>query len=148
MKKSKALKLFVSLAVIATISLPAFARNWVQIGDGHYIDTDTIRPSSPVGSYTFETKYLARNGAPLEVINGRKVWTVKTKSYIDCRSAYGKTLSYTALDADDRTIVSGNSVHKQWLNIGSGTRASDSYEFVCTDRYLNTRPGYDALWWY
>lgn len=147
MKKRKIIGLFSALALVAVISLPAFAKNWVQIGDGHYIDVDSIRQSSTYGSYTFDTKYLGK-GVPLEVINGRKVWTIKTRSYIDCKSAYGKTLSYTALDADDRTIVSGNSVYKQWLNIGAGGRGSESYDFVCTDRYLDARPGYHSLWLY
>lgn len=148
MRKTKIATLVVSLVVLATASLPAFAKNWVQIGDGHYIDVDSIKPSSNYGSYTFDTKYLARNGVPLEVINGRKVWTVKTRSYIDCKSAYGKTISYSALDADDRTIVLGSNIYKQWLNIGKSGRASESYNFVCTDRYLDVRPGYHAIWWY
>lgn len=148
MKKTKMVKMFALLALVATATIPAFAKNWVQIGNGHYIDVDSIKPSSTYGAYTFDTKYLAQNGIPLEVINGRKVWTIKTKSYIDCKSAYGKTISYSALDADDRTIVSGNSVHKQWLNIGTSGRASESYDFVCTDRYLDVRPGYQSLWLY
>lgn len=148
MKKTNIIKMFSVLALITVVSLPAFAKNWVQIGIGHYIDIDSIRPSSTYGSYTFETKYLAQNGVPLEYINGRKIWTVKTKSYIDCKSAYAKTISYTALDADDKTVVSSNSVYKQWLNIGSNGRASESYDYICTDRYLESRPGYQSLWLY
>lgn len=147
MKKSRVLGLFVALVMVATISAPAFARNWVQIGDRHYIDTDSIRPTSNYGAYTFKTKYMAKD-YPLEEVNGRKVWTVITNSYIDCKSAYGKTISYTALDANDRTIVSNSRIYKQWLNIGRGTNASESYDFVCTDRYLRHYPEYNGLWLY
>ena len=147
MKKRNVACLLGTLILVSALSLPAFAKNWIQIGDGHYIDVDSIRQSSTYGAYTFDTKYLGK-GAPLEVINGRKVWTIKTKSYIDCKSAYGKTLSYSALDADDRTIVSGNSVYKQWINIGGNGRGAESYDFVCTDRYLDVRPGYHSLWLY
>lgn len=147
MKKRKIIGLFSVLVLVSAISLPAFAKNWVRIGEGHYIDVDSIKPSSSYGAYTFDTKYVGQ-GVPLEVVNGRKVWTIKTRSYIDCKSAYGKTLSYSALDSDDRTIVSGNSIHKQWLNLGTRGRGAESYEFVCTDKYLDLRPGYHNLWLY
>ena len=141
-------KAFVILGLLAVTAVPAMARNWVQIGDGHYIDAESIKPYSNYGSYTMDTKYIAKN-IPLETLNNREVWTIKTHSYIDCKSAYAKTLSYTALDADDNTIATNKNIGKQWYGINTpGSRAYESYLFVCTDKYLNVRPGYHSLWWY
>lgn len=148
MKKNLHLKTFLTLSIIAMTSLSAFAQNWIQIGERHYIDADSIKPASTYGAYNMYTKYLAKNN-PLEKINGREVWTITTYSYIDCRSAYAKTIAYTALDADDNKIVSGQKVGKQWYGINNpGSKAYESYAFVCTDKYLHHYPGYNRLWWY
>ena len=145
--KKRVLSVVASFMLLAAIALPALAKDWVQIGDRHYIDADSIKQASDYGTYTYTTKYMAKD-FPLEEINGRKVWTIKTNSYMDCKSAYAKTISYTAYDADDKVIVTNNYVHKQWININSGSRASDSYEFICSDKYLNKRPYYNSLWLY
>lgn len=147
MKKSL-LKAFVGFAFLAVTAVPAFATNWVQIGEGHYIDAHSIRPSANYGTYTYYTKYLAK-AAPLERINGYEVWTIKTNSYVDCANAYAKTLSYTALDANERIVASDKKIGKQWFGVNNpGSKAYESYAFVCTDKYLNVRPGYHPLWWY
>ena len=147
MKKSL-LKAFAIFAVVAISSVPAFARNWVQIGDGHYIDADSIRPSNNYGTYTFDTKYLAKN-VPLERINGADIWTIKTSSYVDCANTYAKTLSYTALDGNDKVVATDRKIGKQWFGVNNpSSKAYESYAFVCTDKYLRVRPYYSPLWWY
>jgi len=148
MKKSWNLALLLIGLIVATFASPAFAKNWVQIGDGHYIDAESIRPTAYYGSYTMDTKYLGKS-SPLEVVNNIPIWTIKTHSYIDCKAAYAKTLSYTALDGNERVVVSDKNIGKQWFGINNpGSRAHESYLFVCTDKYLNVRPGYRNLWWY
>lgn len=146
--KSKLLKGMLTFAVMALVSIPAFSMSWIQIGDGHYIDVDSVRPATEYGTYTFDTQYLGVN-TPLEEINGQQVWTIRTNSFIDCRNAYGKTLTYTALDANNKVVTRGRNVQKQWLDIRTpGNRAYESYSFVCTDRYINNYPRYHRLWWY
>ncbi len=148
MKKCWNLGVLSACVIMTLLASPALARNWVQIGDGHYIDAESIRPTAYYGSYTMDTKYIARN-TPLEVVNNVPIWTIKTHSYIDCKSAYAKTLSYTALDSNDRTVITDRNIGKQWFGINNpGSRANESYLFVCTDKYLNVRPGYRELWWY
>lgn len=142
------LKCFLVLAVAATTYVPAFATNWVRIGDKHYIDSDSIRPSTNYGTYTMRTKYVGGN-TPLEVINGRDVYTIRTNSFVDCTSNYAKTVSYSAYDRKGSVISTGRNVWKQWYDINNpGSRAYESYAFVCTDKYLDARPGYENLWWY
>lgn len=140
-------KILSAIALIALLAGPALAKNWIEIGERHYIDADSIRQSTNYGTYTFDTKYLAKD-TPLEILNGRQVWTVKTYSYIDCPNAYAKTLSYTAYDADDNKIGANRYIQKQWYNIAGGGRGSEAYTFICTDKYLNKYPGYHKLWWY
>ena len=95
-----------------------------------------------------QTKYDAV-GTPLEVVNGRDVWSIKTNSYVDCTSNYAKTVSYSAYDSRGWLITTGRNVGKQWYDINNpGSRAYESYAFVCTDKYLNTWRGYDSLWLY
>ena len=118
---------FLLLGIITMTSVPAFAVSWIKIGEGHYIDVDSIRPSQTYGSYTFDTKYLS-TGSPLEEINGRKVYTINTNSFMDCRTFYGKTLTYTGLDEAGRVVVRGRDVQKQWNEINApGSRAYESY---------------------
>ena len=144
----KFLSVLLVLIVAAMAISPAFAMNWIQIGEGHYIDVDSIRSSTQYGSFTFDTQYLG-NSAPLEEIDGKKVWTIKTNSYIDCRNGYAKTITYTALDGENKVVVRGKNVQKQWLNINTpGNKAYESYAFVCTDRYVNSYPRYNRFWWY
>ncbi len=142
------LKKFVVLGVIVLTCAPSFATNWVKIGANHYIDSDSIRPSTNYGTYTMRTKYTT-NAGPLEVINGRNIYTINTNSFIDCTSNYAKTVSYSALDRSGRVVASGRNVWKQWYDINRpGSRAYESYEYVCSDKYLDTRSGYDTLWYY
>lgn len=138
----------VLLGLLLTSATPVFAQNWVQIGDGHYIDSQSIKSTSTYGAFTYDTKYLAKN-SPLEYIGSRGVWTIKTHSYIDCRSAYAKTLSYIALDSNERIIASEKNIGKQWFGINNpGTRGYESYAFVCTDQYVNKYPNYNSMWMY
>ena len=103
-----------AFAAVLLLCTPSFATNWVRIGEGHYIDSDSIRPSSNYGTYTMLTKYIA-SGTRLEVVN----------------------------------VTSGRNVAKQWYGINNpGSIAYESYAFVCTDRYLNVRNGYDHLLYY
>ena len=74
---------FLVLALVAMTYVPAFATNWVRIGNGHYIDSDSIRPSNNYGTYTMRTKYNA-SCTTLEVINGNDVLTIKTNTYLYC----------------------------------------------------------------
>lgn len=146
--KNGMLKSVVAFAIIAMTCAPSFATNWVRIGANHYIDADSIKPSTNYGTYTMRTKYLANN-EPLEVINGHNIWTIKTNSFVDCTSNYAKTISYSALDRSGRVITTGRNVWKQWYDINRpGSRAYESYEFVCTDKYLDSRDGYGRFWWY
>ncbi len=148
MKKNSCVKAFLVFALIAMTSVPVFAKNWIQIGEGHYIDVDSIRPASTYGAYNYTTKYLAKS-VPLDKAYGREIWTLTTSSYIDCRSNYAKTISYTGLDANDNKVVSGRKVGKQWFGINNpGSRAYESYAFICTDKYLHVHPGYNRFWWY
>lgn len=136
------------LSILAVSYVPAFATNWVRIGDKHYIDSDSVRPSTNYGTYTMRTKYLA-SGTPLEVINGRDIYTIKTNSFVDCTSNYAKTISYSAYDRKGSLVTTGRNVWKQWYDINTpGSRAYESYAFVCTDKYLDDRPGYGAMWLY
>ena len=136
------------LAVAAMALTPAFATNWVKIGNNHYIDSDSIKPSAAYGTYTMRTKYVGTN-SPLEIINGRDIWTIKTNSFVDCTSHYAKTVSYSAYDRRGSLVSSGRNVWKQWYDINNpGSRAYESYAFVCTDKYLDAREGYGQLWWY
>ena len=150
MKKSKKmLKTFVSLLIMGMTIVPAFATNWVLIGDGHYIDTDSIVPASTYGSYTYSTEYLSRDGRPIEIINDKQIYTIKTDSYVDCRSNFAKTVAYYAYDKNRKQIYSSRNIGKQWYDINTpGSRAYESYRYVCTDQYLNARRGYSPLWWY
>jgi len=141
-------RIILGLFAAAIAVAPAFAASWVRIGDGHYIDADSIRPSTNYGTYTMNTKYLA-GSTPLEVINGKSIYTIKTSSYVDCTSNYAKTVSYSAYDKNGRLVSSGRNIWKQWCDINNpGSRAYESYAFVCTDKYLRDRDGYQALWWY
>ena len=141
-------KMFTALFVLSIAFTPSFATNWVRIGDGHYIDSDSIRPSTSYGTYTMATKYLA-SGTPLEVMNGRDVWTIKTNSFVDCTSNYAKTISYSAYDKRGHVVATGRNIWKQWYDINNpGSRAYESYAFVCTDKYLQVRKDYEPLWWY
>ena len=147
MKKVLVKTLCVAMCVLTTLA-PSFATNWVRIGNGHYIDSDSIRPSNNYGTYTMLTKYVA-SGTPLEVVNGRDIWTIKTNSFVDCAANYAKTVSYSAYDERGRVVTTGRNVGKQWYDINNpGSRAYESYAFVCTDRYLNSWRGYDNLWLY
>ena len=140
--------LFATFVLVAMTAVPAFAVSWAKIGEGHYIDVDSIRPSQAYGSYTFDTKYLS-TGEPLEEINGKKVYTINTNSFMDCRTSYGKTLTYTGLDEAGRVVVRGRDVQKQWNEINApGSRAYETFLFVCSDRYLQQYPRYNRLWWY
>ena len=135
-------------SLVAMTLAPAFAVNWVRIGDRHYIDADSIRPSNSYGTYTMKTKYLGA-GSPLEIINGRDIWTIKTNSFVDCTSNYAKTISYSAYDKNGAVVTTSRNVWKQWFDINNpGSRAYESYAFVCTDKYLDSRAGYGNLWWY
>ena len=146
--KKGLLKCLFATMIVAVSLMPAMATNWVKIGDNHYIDADSVRRSSTYGTYTMLTKYIA-TGTPLEVMNGRDVWSIKTNSYIDCTTNYAKTISYSAYDKFGHTVASARNIGKQWYDINSpGSRAYESYSFVCSDRYLNVRPGYDPLWLY
>lgn len=136
------------MSLMAMSLTPALATNWVKIGINHYIDADSVRPSTNYGTYTMRTKYLGIN-APLEVINGRDVWTIKTNSFVDCTSNYAKTISYSAYDRKGSVVSTGRNVWKQWYDINTpGSRAYESYAFVCTDKYLDAREGYGSMWLY
>lgn len=142
-------KTLLTLGFMSLLVVPAFATNWVLIGDGHYIDTDSITPSTVYGGYTYTTEYLSSNGNPLEVINGKDIHQIITHSYIDCRANYAKTITYTAYDRNRKIVVNGRSVGKNWYDINTpGSKAYESYNFVCTDKYINARKGYNPLWWY
>ena len=146
--KKTLLRSLLALTLVASTLVPALAENWVRIGDGHYIDAESVRQSTNYGTYTMRTKYIS-SGAPLEVINGRDIWTIKTNSYVDCTANYAKTVTYTAYDKIGRIVATGRGIGKQWYDINNpGSRAYESYAFVCTDRYLHERPGYDSLWLY
>ena len=144
-------KMFKSLLALSVLSMslvPAFATNWVRIGTNHYIDSDSIRPSANYGTYTMKTRYLT-TAVPLETINGRDIYEIKTNSFVDCTSNYAKTVSYSAYDNNGRLVTTGRNVGKQWYNINNpGSRAYESYAFVCTDKYLDSWAGYDNLWMY
>ena len=145
--KSFIMKGLCAIALCA-FAVPAFAYDWVQIGAGHYIDASSIRPASNYGTYTMLTKYVA-SGNPLEVINGRDVWTIRTNSFVDCTTNFAKTVSYTAYDKNGRVVTTGRNVGKHWYDINNpGSRAYESYSFVCTDRYLRQHPNYADLWYY
>ena len=147
MKKSVVKNLLV-LTMVSAILTPAFAASWERVGNGHYVDSTSIEAKSTPGTFTFKTKYIA-SGAPLEVINGKEIWSIKTESYIDCATNYAKTLSYTAYDSNEKKVASGENVGKQWYDIHRpGTRAYEAFEFVCTDKYINKWDGYDRFWWY
>ena len=142
------LKVLTALFVGVLVAAPALATNWVLIGDGHYIDTDSIRPAG-YGVYNYNTEYLSRDNRPLEVVNGKEIYTITTQSYIDCRANFATTVSYTGYDKNKKAVVSGSRVGKQWYGINEpGSRAYDSYRYVCTDKYIQARPDYNPLWWY
>ena len=95
-----------------------------------------------------KTRYLT-TAVPLETINGRDVFEIKTNSFVDCTSNYAKTVSYSAYDNKGRLVTTGRNVGKQWYDINNpGSRAYESYAFVCTDKYLDSWNGYDTLWMY
>lgn len=143
------MKKFVStFALLSLLVSPAMATNWFQIGQGHFIDSHSIKPANDYGTYTFDTKYTA-NAKPLEYVDGHGIWTIKTHSYIDCRNSYAKTLSYVGLDSNEKKVASNNNIGKQWFGIDNpGSKAYESYVFVCTDKYLKVREGYHPLWMY
>lgn len=144
----KILTLGAGLVATVAMAVPAFAVNWIQIGPNHYIDSDSIRRSHDYGTYTFDTRYVGEY-EPLEEINGKKVWTINTNSYIDCRNAYGKTLTYTALDKDYKVVARGKDIQKQWYALNTpGGRGNESFVFVCSDRYLDRYHNYHRMWWY
>ena len=146
--KKNLTKGILALFLVAVTLTPTFAENWIQIGDKHYIDADSVRSSNSYGAYTMRTKYIG-NGEPLEIINGHDVWTIKTNSFVDCTSNYAKTTSYTAYDKKGNVVTSGRTVWKQWYEINHpNSRAYESYAFICTDKYLESRTGYDKLWLY
>ena len=148
MKKNCFSKLLLTLSVFGMLFSPAMATNWIQIGPGHYIDSHSIKPANDYGTYTFDTKYLAKD-KPLEYVNNQGVWTIKTHSYMDCRNSYAKTLSYTALDGNEKRLIVDKNIGKQWFGINNpGSKAYESYLFICTDKYLKDREGYHPLWWY
>lgn len=147
MKKS-VLRLLLGVAFLF-LAVPAFATNWVLIGDGHYIDSDSIKPANEYGTYTMQTEYLSKNNVPLEIINGKEIYNIKTNSFIDCRNHFAKTVSYSAYDANKKHVVTGTGVAKHWYDIHNpGSRAYESFAFVCTDRYLRQYRNYHPLWMY
>lgn len=127
-------KLLSIVALFATCSLSVFALNWEQVGDGHYIDTDSIRESYDPGTYTFTTKYMAKE-YPLETINNQEVWGVKTKTYVDCKISYAKMLSYIPLNENDKAITPKRTTSKQWVNIDSGNVVYEPYSYVCRETF-------------
>ena len=141
-------KRFLPLALIMVLCTPVFATNWVRIGNGHYVDSDSVRPAADYGTYTMRTKYISSD-EPLEEINGKDIWTIKTDSFVDCRANFAKTIAYTAYDKKDRVAASGKNMCKHWQEIQRpGSRPHEIYSYVCTDAYLNRRPDYVDLWWY
>lgn len=144
----KMLKSLLAVSMLSMSLVPAFATNWVRIGTNHYIDSDSIRPAANYGTYTMRTRY-STTVTPLETINGRDIFEIKTNSFVDCTSNYAKTVSYSAYDNRGRLVTTGRNVGKQWYDINNpGSRAYESYAFVCTDKYLNSWRGYDDLWMY
>ena len=95
--KKKLLKSVLALSIAMVTLTPAFATNWVRIGTNHYIDSDSIRPAANYGTYTMRTRYLT-TVTPLETINGRDIFEIKTNSFVDCTTNYAKTVSYSAYD--------------------------------------------------
>ena len=141
-------KILGTFLMLSCFVAPALAANWVQIGEGHYIDAQSIKRTSEYGTFTFNTKYLGTS-RPLEIINNQEVWTVKTYSFMDCRNAYAKTLNYTAYNASERIVDQDKNVGKQWFGINTpGSRGFESYAYICTDKYIHSYPGYRSLWWY
>ncbi len=149
MVKKILVKAMLGLFVLSGTIIPSFAQEWIGIGPGHYIDAHSLQPTRDYGAFTYVTKYVAEPGRSLEVVNGKAVATINTTSYMNCASNYAKTLSYTAYDAKGRVVNTGKNIGKHWYNIDNpGSRAYESFMFVCTDKYLRSRPYYNNFWYY
>lgn len=147
MKNTCITKLLTGIVLIVTMSSPAFAVKWEQVGEGHYIDTDSIRESYDPGTYTFITKFMAKS-YPLETINNQEVWGVKTKTYVDCRSSYAKMMSYIPLNQNYKAITPKRLTSKQWVNIDSGNVVYEPYSYVCREVFESPEFEYRNLWSY
>lgn len=143
MKKVIPLLCLFTLIVFST--LPAFAFHWVIVGQGNYVDADSVRPIHQSNYYTGEgggniytlsTKFVA-DEQPIERMYGKDVWSSRAKVVIDCGNKTATRLSYYAYDAEGFAIAEYPKVNEKLLNIteAADTPASEIYNFVCTGEY-------------
>lgn len=148
MVKKSLLVLLIALIGI----IPAFAATWVQVGNGQYVDSASIRPSNAYGTFTFKAKAIA-DSVPFERHNGRDVWQVTGSMYVDCRDAYIREVSYSMYDSNGSTIYANKASGNQWHNISPSSSAYDLYAYVCkapASRYdykYNNYKDYYYRWW-
>ncbi len=135
----KRLLLLVALFGI-TIS-PAFCSHWVTVGNGHYVDVDTIVPKQNFEGYElngryyeFWTKYVS-NGKPYKTIFGKGVVASANKVLLDCQTRFARRLSYFAYDAQGNEIIGLKMVNEQWHHLHPRTVPFEAYQFVCSGKY-------------
>lgn len=127
------------------MGLPANAYHWVLVGQGNYVDADSIRSTVQSNYYTGEgeghiytlwTKYIA-DEQPIERMFNMDIWSSRAKVVIDCGNRTATRLSYFAYDAEGFAVAEYPKVNEKLLNITDDmeTPASEIYNFVCKGEY-------------
>ena len=143
----KVFPLLCLFALIVISMLPAKAYHWVLVGQGNYVDADSIRSTTQSNFYTGEgsgnvytlwTKYIA-DEQPIERMFGKDIWSSRAKVVIDCASHTATRLSYFAYDAEGFAVAEFQKKKKKLLNITDtlDSPATEIYNFVCKGEYLH-----------
>lgn len=132
-------------ALIIFSVLPAKAFHWVLVGQGNYVDADSIKTTKTSNYYTGEgggniytlwTKFIA-DEQPIERMFGKDVWSSRAKVVVDCGNRTATRLSYFAYDAEGFAIAEYPKVNEKILNITDDmeTPAAEIFNFVCKGDY-------------
>lgn len=137
---------FLCLFALTVFSiLPAKAYHWVLVGQGNYVDADSIRTTKQTNHYTSEgsgnlyilwTKYIA-DEVPIERMFGRDIWSSRAKIIIDCAGHTASRLSYYAYDAEGFVVAEYPKINEKILNAKDDPEspANEIFNFVCEGEY-------------
>ena len=133
------------VAIFVLLGLPASAYHWVLVGQGNYVDADSIRSTTQSNYYTGEgegsvytlwTKYIA-DEQPIERMFSMDIWSSRAKVAIDCENKTATRLSYYAYDAEGFAVAEYPKVNERLLDITDDmdNPAAEIYKFVCNGGY-------------
>lgn len=129
------------LIIAFMLATPAFASDWVYLGENnigkHYLDKDSVRVKSFTGGGQYVSAWIRRDFKTAQTsFSGKTFWQAKTLNHYDCTNQKSDWSSSVFYDRQGNIVWSGTYPisfysSQSWRDIVPDTVGEDELAMAC-----------------